>query len=257
MHLPGTAEHRRVRRMARSSSGVLCSIAPWAASLAARSVAVVRQLVAVRFGRLLSLTLLLAAGASCSRKIGDSCKFSTDCSYLGDRLCDTTQPDGYCTKFNCEPDSCPISESVCVTFTEPSCPNLLSSRRFDRNFCMAPCEDDGDCRGGYTCHYMGNQVVDSNPSSRSVCLVQSASLGVAPVTASAAVCQPGDAAVLTSPEDAGGSVDTGAGGEDAGTEGDMGGATVDTGAPDDASDAAADASAAGDASDGDTGAARD
>src|SRR5258705_13828561 len=53
----------------------------------------------------------LAVG--CSPKIGDKCSVSTDCSVQGDRLCDPTQPGGYCTVFNCEPDRCP-DESVCV-----------------------------------------------------------------------------------------------------------------------------------------------
>ena len=42
--------------------------------------------------------------AGCSAEIGDDCSNSTDCSSTGDRLCDTTQPGGYCTLFNCEPD---------------------------------------------------------------------------------------------------------------------------------------------------------
>lgn len=90
----------------------------------------------------------------CAPKIGNKCTLSTDCSQLGDRLCDTTQPDGYCTIFNCEPDNCP--DSVCVSFDpslDPACEGADDGRwpRFERTFCMKPCEDDGDCRDGYEC----------------------------------------------------------------------------------------------------------
>ncbi|HKO50071.1 MAG TPA: hypothetical protein VJV79_20210, partial [Polyangiaceae bacterium] len=45
-----------------------------------------------------ALTGGLALG--CTPKIGDDCSVSTNCSTTGDRLCDITQPGGYCTKFN-------------------------------------------------------------------------------------------------------------------------------------------------------------
>ena len=81
-------------------------------------------------------TLLVSAG--CAPKIGKSCTSSTDCSQLGDRLCDTTQPDGYCTIFNCEPDTCP--EAVCVGFDsqiDPACGATQASQasRFERTDC--------------------------------------------------------------------------------------------------------------------------
>ncbi len=91
---------------------------------------------------------------SCTPNIGNHCQLSTDCSQLGDRLCDTTQPEGYCTVFNCEPDSCP--NSICVAFDptlDPACGNAQSGRypRFERSFCLAPCSQDSDCRGSYEC----------------------------------------------------------------------------------------------------------
>ncbi|MFW5740185.1 MAG: hypothetical protein ACOC1F_07450, partial [Myxococcota bacterium] len=65
---------------------------------------------------LLSLSACLATWMlGCNPKIGDDCTNSTDCSVSGDRLCDTTQPGGYCTVFNCEPDMCP-EEAQCVAF---------------------------------------------------------------------------------------------------------------------------------------------
>ena len=148
------------------------------------------------------VVLLVGLGTvSCSKKIGDKCSTSTDCSANGDRLCDTTQPDGYCTIFNCEPDTCPSGESACVAFTENSClaatggNTLPSLNRFERTFCMATCGDDGDCRGGYVCQDMGNDVVDTNPSTRRVCVV-SPSTQASTDAGAVAVCEPGDGSLL-------------------------------------------------------------
>lgn len=100
---------------------------------------------------LFPLSLLLFG---CAPKIGKKCSISTDCSQLGDRLCDTNQPEGYCTIFNCEPDTCP--DAICVGFDpslDPACGKVDDGRwpRFQRSFCMAPCSSDGDCRDGYEC----------------------------------------------------------------------------------------------------------
>src|SRR5687768_17386078 len=73
--------------------------------------------------RWLAPMALLAAATGCAPEIGDDCTTSIDCSQLGDRLCDTSQPDGYCTIFNCEPDQCP-EEAVCIAFgfdIDPAC----------------------------------------------------------------------------------------------------------------------------------------
>jgi uncharacterized membrane protein YgcG len=102
--------------------------------------------------------LVLALGAlvaGCQPKIGDHCTTSIDCSQRGDRLCDTSQPDGYCTIFNCEPDKCP-DNSVCVGFSDKidaTCGDLFDPRwpRFERTFCMKACESTADCRDGYVC----------------------------------------------------------------------------------------------------------
>ncbi len=82
---------------------------------------------------------------------------SVDCSAQGDRLCDTSQPEGYCTIFSCEPDTCP-EDTLCVGFgaeLPPSCeaPDAADPRwpRFERTFCMSLCETDEDCRDGYQC----------------------------------------------------------------------------------------------------------
>ncbi len=116
---------------------------------------------------------LAAVLLGCPPKIGKKCTLSTDCSQLGDRLCDTTQPEGYCTIFNCQPDSCP--QSICVAFSptlDPACQNADDGRwpRFQRTFCLAACGDDGDCRDGYQCVHLDDpreqafraaQVVDT------------------------------------------------------------------------------------------------
>src|SRR5262245_6663007 len=125
-----------------------------------------------------SALLLAALAVGCAPKIGNSCKLSTDCSQLGDRLCDATQPDGYCTIFNCEPDTCP--ESACVGFNaelDPACKGTDISRtpRFERTFCMQPCSDQGDCRDGYKCASPSEgkfKIVDlvNNPLDQKICL---------------------------------------------------------------------------------------
>ncbi len=100
------------------------------------------------------LVPLLALLVACTPQVGNKCTLSTDCSQLGDRLCDTTQPGGYCTVFNCEPDQCP--SSVCVAFgqvLDPACGATVGGRwpRFQRSFCLAACNGDGDCRDQYQC----------------------------------------------------------------------------------------------------------
>ncbi len=104
------------------------------------------------------LVLLPLALAGCAAEIGDSCVLSTDCSETGDRICDDTQPNGYCTIVNCEPDSCP-SEAACIGFRDaPSTTNVCESAtdlRTLRTFCMRKCSNDGDCRSGYECQDLG------------------------------------------------------------------------------------------------------
>lgn len=101
----------------------------------------------------LLLALLLTLG--CSPEIGDECATSTDCSQSGDRLCDITQPGGYCTMFNCEPGDCP-DEASCVIFgvapsTLPGCEDPHGVTPYQRSFCLKTCDNDDDCRSGYEC----------------------------------------------------------------------------------------------------------
>ena len=132
---------------------------------------------------LLSSAALLCSIA-CKPEIGDECTLSTDCSATGERLCDTTQPGGYCTIFNCEPGSCP-EEAICVGFnsapsSNPECADALGSSRFYRAFCMFRCDGDDDCRDGYDCIDMnhagrdtlGAVVIERPPVNGKVCAVR-------------------------------------------------------------------------------------
>lgn len=56
--------------------------------------------------------------AGCGHNIGDSCKSNVDCSPLGDRFCDISALNGYCTIENCGAGSCP-GDSVCIRFFTP------------------------------------------------------------------------------------------------------------------------------------------
>lgn len=90
-----------------------------------------------------ALLALVGSAFGCKPEVGDSCKVSTDCSITGDRLCDTSMPDGYCTIFNCSQGTCP-DESVCVEFHP-------EAERFARRFCVRGCDKASDCRAGYAC----------------------------------------------------------------------------------------------------------
>lgn len=110
-------------------------------------------------------TVVLVAVAGCKPEVGDACTISTDCSITGDRLCDTSQPGGYCTMFNCDEGSCP-DESVCVEFHP-------DADRFARRFCVRTCEAASECRPGYVCVSPTERdglIIDSDPPSGTVCL---------------------------------------------------------------------------------------
>jgi hypothetical protein len=134
------------------------------------------------------LALALALGG-CSPEIGDECTTSTDCSQNADRICDISQPGGYCTIFNCEPAGsnpaakCP-DEAACVAFAVEAspiegCANALGSTPYMRSYCLKKCENGDDCRSGYICidvesaasgpnHYFSAANVDG---SSKVCVV--------------------------------------------------------------------------------------
>ncbi|MFP6686574.1 MAG: hypothetical protein VB934_17775, partial [Polyangiaceae bacterium] len=174
------------------------------------------------------LLALVSASVGCTPKVGDSCDTAVDCSTLGDRLCDTNQPGGYCTIFNCEPDGCP-DEAACVAFDielDPACGPLDDAHapRFGRTFCMRVCEADDDCRSGYKCLKPTEQdalmldLEQENATNTRVCLVETIPIS-APSTPPG-ICEPGDGGGGLTPYQP--TSTTGAGGS--------GGATSTTGA---------------------------
>ena len=118
--------------------------------------------------RLLSLAHLLVPGASCAAaaflvgltgctpQIGDHCNLNTDCSLQGTLVCDNAQTNGYCTEFNCAPDTCQDS-AVCVMLysSVPGCPynGYQSPSRTQRTLCLKACTSNSNCRTseGYEC----------------------------------------------------------------------------------------------------------
>ena len=99
------------------------------------------------------LLLLMLAGllCSCTPGIGSGCIQSTDCSPTGQLLCDTSQPGGYCTVFNCQPDRCPSGSTCVITNISPlDCPydDRHAPSRFSRRLCLQLCNQDSDCRNG-------------------------------------------------------------------------------------------------------------
>lgn len=99
---------------------------------------------------------VIGIGVSCTPEIGDKCIVSTDCSVQGDRLCDVSQPGGYCTQLNCRGNDC-FNEAACVLFNSavPGCGYNDRAggygSRVARSFCMAMCVSDTDCRSDYVC----------------------------------------------------------------------------------------------------------
>lgn len=167
---------------------------------------------------------LLATLIGCQPRIGDQCETSLNCSQSGDRICDRTQPGGYCTMFNCAPPDtkCP-DDSVCVAFGAaisdlPECSKASQPSRFERTFCMAPCDKDSDCRSGYSCVDLSsnpNNTVQVDPGKSSkVCLVADAAPSVAG-TGGSPFAEP-STDVCKPPVASGGSTSTGAGGASAG-----------------------------------------
>lgn len=133
----------------------------------------------------------------CSAHIGSSCTLSTDCSARGDRLCDTSQPGGYCTVFGCGNGSCP-DHAACVTFAAalPGCAynDYGAPQRTARTLCVEHCEHDSDCRTseGYVCADprappWSATILDDNQGQR-VCLVAASVWDPGMGPADAAIC---------------------------------------------------------------------
>jgi hypothetical protein len=118
----------------------------------------------------------------CTPAVGDRCTLSTDCSIQGTRVCDTSQPNGYCTLFACTPNSCP-DNAACVELNAsvPGCPydDYGAPSRSGRAMCLKTCGSDSDCRQGegYVCadprQSPWTAILDTNQSEH-VCMVSGA-----------------------------------------------------------------------------------
>lgn len=106
----------------------------------------------------------------CGKEIGDACVVSSDCDPNGERQCDISQKEGYCTIQGCDFSTCP-DEAACIRFftggfSNKTCENspdecsldelcdinkLCVPRSSEVRFCMRTCDDDSDCRDGYEC----------------------------------------------------------------------------------------------------------
>jgi hypothetical protein len=124
---------------------------------------------------------------------------STDCSVRQDRICDTSQPGGYCTQ-NCQGGGCP-DKAACVLYGAaiPGCGfndrSGPSGSRVARSFCTARCESDSDCRTDedYVCAdprtFPWNATILDDDQSQKTCLVRPTDAGARPDTSDAAVCR--------------------------------------------------------------------
>ena len=150
---------------------------------------------------LLTILLVGLLAPACGKKIGDSCSTNIDCASDGTRICDLSQPGGYCTVDGCDDSSCP--GSLCVRFFDQKyptgpCPDpnappgsiggcqpdelcvvcgpsssvpepyaCCVPSASERRYCAHKCGDDGDCRGGYVCQAsdtLGSLALLPNPS---------------------------------------------------------------------------------------------
>ena len=122
--------------------------------------------------RFFPLVVAIALGlGGCGKEIGDACVVSSDCDPTnGERQCDTSQKEGYCTIQGCDFNSCP-EEAACIRFftggfSNKTCENSADECSLDElcdlnkrcvprssevRFCMRKCDTDDDCRDGYEC----------------------------------------------------------------------------------------------------------
>jgi hypothetical protein len=153
----------------------------------------------------LGLALFLLFASGCAPRIGDDCTTNTNCTGQTERLCDNSQPGGYCTLFGCNPTSCPADESVCVSFgaaASPvegcSSPDLTAPAA--KAFCMKWCNQDSDCRPEYACVDVGGDdpwgatVVQRAPSSTKICIAPESSAPIPPDRSNEVCIGPSDEA---------------------------------------------------------------
>ncbi len=137
----------------------------------------------------LVMSVVVLAASACSRRIGNECKLSTDCSLQGERICDLSyltvdsegMQKGECIIEGCSAGSCP-SEAVCVNiysteFLSVACDperedrsdglddcnaneicipeGLCADANTARATCRKECKRDSGCRDGYSCKPTG------------------------------------------------------------------------------------------------------
>ena len=170
----------------------------------------------------------------CTPSIGDACNLSTDCSVRGDRVCDSSQPLGYCTIRNCGGNSCP-ENAACVLFNAApaGCPyDDRAPGRTARSFCMVSCQADKNCREGYICADPKGDpwraLILDDAQDKRVCIPSSKQTSVSPTSSTPPVCSATGPVVPTldasppwTPIDGGAAADASVGsdaGADAGAE---------------------------------------
>jgi len=119
--------------------------------------------------KILVLAIVLTGAVGCSKEIGDSCVVASDCDPNGERVCDVSQREGYCTIMGCDYSTCP-DEAACIRFFSGSFANKACAtqaecsldelcdlnghcvpRSAESRFCMKTCDSNDDCRDGYEC----------------------------------------------------------------------------------------------------------
>ena len=104
-----------------------------------------------RSSHVVFMIVLASVANACSKHIGDQCAQNIECSLNADRTCDTTQPNGYCTVVDCDPNQCP-DNALCVEFDS-------NTPRLARRYCVESCANpndpqhrgDGNCGSGDVC----------------------------------------------------------------------------------------------------------
>jgi len=147
--------------------------------------------------RIVLVLVIGGALAGCTPSIGDKCTLSTDCSSNGDRLCDTSQPGGYCTEFDCVGNACP-DKAACILYNASisGCGfndrNGATGARTSRSSCSARCGSNSDCRNGYICadarNPPWNALILDDDQVQMTCLVIPADVVDAGTEGSSAVC---------------------------------------------------------------------
>ncbi|HVZ71235.1 MAG TPA: hypothetical protein VHJ20_02575 [Polyangia bacterium] len=97
---------------------------------------------------LLAVAALASLAGACGHEVGDNCKTAADCDPNGTRVCDLSQPGGYCTMVGCDETTCP-ENSVCIRYFPEAL--LLSEQADGGGRCDPKCDGvrsstaDGGC----------------------------------------------------------------------------------------------------------------